>query len=1154
MCNNNPSSFLETRTAKPSLRKTGGRSHPKGFALVATISMMVLLVLLAVGLLSLSSISLRGTSTSQAAAEARSNARLALIQAIGELQRELGPDRRINCQSGINGLAFPGQAHWLGVYDAWDSNQQERPEPENQFRRYLVSGEGMQARDSAVTQLKDDSIELVSTGTLGTPATDNQVVAGLVPMTASDGERIGQYAWWIGDENSKAKITAGQDIPKEVGPELLAQHAAQSAPGTGFQLIESLASVSGAGRADWELGDELRSKVATFSSAELLSGIHGDVGSNFHDLTTESFGVLSDVRVGGLKRDLSLYLEQGFSKRLRQPLYDVRSGSSVNFSPDSDEPRLWDTLDEYSGITMEELWLYYNLYQELAYSRPASDDAKVGLLPATYPTLLSPNTRDDVIRDRFYIYKRKIFSQVKYILSLATAPSSSEPGKYDLRISVDPVVVLWNPNNVALEYQVGGFSTVGFSSLPYECVFQVSSGGGTKTTTVPFGNFFSTVNGVAAQVGKAHRIVLGPGESRVFSPTEDKTGGKSITVDLESGWDFTTGALFADGTFPTGLSGQDQVRVSLKPVASTRLDYITYWFGPRSPDPALQAGTISLWQDMKVGEALPVITTPQAYTVSTIANEEKVPLMLFSYYLRPENDTETASRPWIWNNPAIVYRWPANGSISSRIHRQFEMKVVGVDTWENPYVQVTPDNQAYWGGGVRADFGVPFFTHRSIPLTPPQSLANLQHSCANGFRRYWKDSPISTGGPGTFPPDAESLDGFQYLAPKVSKAIGNSFAQPLISGERTDGELFAHLGDKNSSAARNYRIADHAYLANAALWDSWYFSSLTAQTVEPYAPNRRELQQVFDDFFSDPAEKPSVPLPSVRMRPYQPTDEDLQSLVRNGRAADEAYRQLAGHLMVDGAFNVNSTSVTAWKAILGSLRGHYAVRRDPADGSVRLESGSYGETVVNGLIVANGPRSEPSGDPQEPDQWTGFRTLNDGEIGELAESLVEEIKLRGPFLCLSDFINRRPGRDIELARQGTLQAAIENAGINQDLEQGLRAAGSLASVPFPDAGKGSKAAGIPGFISQADILTPLGPTLQARSDTFTIRAYGSATDSDGNVTARVWCEAIVQRIPDYVDSVDKSDTPEAELRSLANRNFGRKLRMIGFRWLDSDEV
>ena len=67
-----------------------------GFALVVTLSLMILLTIIAVGLLTLSGISLRSSTQGQAGAEARANARLALMMAIGELQKELGPDSRIS--------------------------------------------------------------------------------------------------------------------------------------------------------------------------------------------------------------------------------------------------------------------------------------------------------------------------------------------------------------------------------------------------------------------------------------------------------------------------------------------------------------------------------------------------------------------------------------------------------------------------------------------------------------------------------------------------------------------------------------------------------------------------------------------------------------------------------------------------------------------------------------------------------------------------------------------------------------------------------------------------------------------------------------------------------------------------------------------------
>lgn len=1146
---------LRGKNKHPAFR--GRPVRGRGFALVITVSLMVLLALLAVGLLGLSAVALRGASQGSAHAEARANARMALMIALGELQRELGPDRRINAPGGIRDGALPEHRHWVGVYDAWTAGEADRPEPRDQFRQYLVSGDPvrLRSRDSVASPLPDDTVDLVSLGTLGRAATEGATEAGLVRVGGRAKDPGGDLAWWISDDNAKAMVNAGSDIPGSVSDELLAIQSAQASPGTGFPMVESLAGVTGAGRGDWDLGDALREKLVTLGSVKLAPGAGENLGVHFHDLTTRSSGVLADVRTGRLKRDLSLYLQQDLGPRLRQPLYNVQRGASVNFSPDSPSSGRWDRLDEFSGITMEELWLYHHLAEEVDHGRPAGRDPLSGLLPRGYPTLVGANTREDVIRDPFYIYKRRIYSQVKYVLGLAAAPNPQQRGKYDLRISVDPVVTLWNPNNVAVEYQPGAFTTVGFSSLPYQCRFEVTGDSGTRTTTVPFGQFFAGVNGIAAQIGKTRKIVLRPGESRVFSPASDTGGTNRVTVDLESGWDFTTGAVFDHGGFPKALAANDRVRVTLEPkIQNAGDDYITYWFGSRNQSPALQSGTVSLKNDMELRRDLPVVETPQAYPVSGIIAEDKIPLMLFSYYLRPENDTGTPSKSWIWSNPAIIFRWPADNSTTSRLHSQFEMKVVGLDTWENPYIQITPDNQAYWGGGVRADFGVPFFTFRSIPLTPPISLGRLQHACANGFRRYWKDSPISIPS-GSFPANANALDGYRYLAPMASRVIGNSFAHPLIAGDRLEGTLFANLGAGNGSPARDYTTADHSYLANAALWDSWYFSSLAPQTLEPYGSNGRNLQQVFDDFFPEDAAQAPVPLPSSRLVPFRgDEDADLRELVERGKIDDEAYRRIAGHLMVEGAFNVNSTSTTAWKVLLASLRDHATARRGRTDEEISLEAGSAGETPVNGLIVANGSRSEPTSDPQEPDQWTGFRTLEDGEIEDLAARLVEEIRLRGPFLCLSDFVNRRPGRDADLARQGALQAAIEKAGINGDLDQAFRGMDALPGVPFPEAAEGSKAAGIPGFITQADLLTPLGPVLQARSDCFTIRAHGSARDAAGNVIARAWCEATVQRTPDYLDPADEPDVALAELDSDLNRRFGRRFDIIGFRWLSPEEI
>ena len=105
--------------------------------------------------------------------------------------------------------------------------------------------------------------------------------------------------------------------------------------------------------------------------------------------------------------------------------------------------------------------------------------------------------------------------------------------------------------------------------------------------------------------------------------------------------------------------------------------------------------------------------------------------------------------------------------------------------------------------------------------------------------------------------------------------------------------------------------------------------------------------------------------------------------------------------------------------------------------------------------------------------------------------------------------------------------------------------------------------GIPGDITQADLLLPLAPRLAARSDTFRIRGYGEARSKDGKqILARATCEAVVQRFPEYLDSVtdaannepwDEASSSGPTLNAV-NQKFGRRFEIIRFSWLGPNEV
>ena len=215
----------------------------------------------------------------------------------------------------------------------------------------------------------------------------------------------------------------------------------------------------------------------------------------------------------------------------------------------------------------------------------------------------------------------------------------------------------------------------------------------------------------------------------------------------------------------------------------------------------------------------------------------------------------------------------------------------------------------------------------------------------------------------------------------------------------------------------------------------------------------------------------------------------------------------AGMLLVDGAFNVNSTSVAAWEAFLSGT-DELPVQKMNAAGEL---SGYSADGDVSGVRFPRvqsvlGEEWQTSADEN---YWTGFRSLSPSEVLELAEAIVDEILLRGPFLSMGDFVNRKL-EDSDQGKVGALQAALD-ATINNGISSNYDSAANNAShSQISD--DSTQGAGFPGQLLQGDILQALAPYMSTRSDTFKIRAYGETTDPiDGSVVSESWCEVRTRR-------------------------------------------
>lgn len=1217
-----------------------GNSRKSGFALVVTLSLMILLTVIVVGLLSISAVSLRTSGQSSALQQARANARLAMMLAIGELQTQMGPDQRISADAAILDTAALRHPHWMGAWNSWHAGASTGVDPASEhrtikgaanrgmaatydtnrkdhFRSWLVSlppseaGDISTARNLSLNGLpsptkSSTAVQLVGKGSLGTASDPKEFVnTRLISVASKSGpSATGRYGWWVGDESQKARIVGDSYEISQTAPQSLAENIFRhQAPGsTGTKSVPGLAKL---------IDESQLTRAPSRLSLALVSGATAAVSTHFHDVTPYSYQVLSDVREGGLKRDLSTLLERPISAgETSDPFMLYR----------------FDTAGQ-EAVPIQDLAAYYQLYRNKG-TLYASNVLSNGI------QVTSPNFQNGAGFAEEYssLYRLPVPVKIQFLLSLTSSPRTPGAANSDtdmLHIGITPSATLWNPYNVPLVMNYGdpasSSSLLRFFNLPFTLKWK-KNGAYSPPTGVSLGNLVDDPgNAFSLYFSGMRSITFEPGEVRVFSlaPSPGLVALKNLgtyqeELEVSPGWNPNAFLKMPRSATKSQFESDPAGKKEAQNYDKTGKDYSLSFkatdslsFSLTAADSNSQLSNGSALQffmrQSVMRQSIATESMARQYQVSSRMGGDEVKTLNFNKELmrkgfpggvetldfpaRPVSDligkppvpfllftlaagcetSETAntgnaagrqfvSRPFLHSTAITGTSFIDRVDGASLYQNGWNWSVTPINNASEVNVAVNAKNQGYYGGGYTAESGATHIVQQEVPVAPPISIAALSHAHLGGFSLAREAlGPMASNSTENFQRTTASGQG--GLFPRTLQAIGNSYAHPYLKPDEAFGAWTREFSEDIPD--RSATFADHSYLANKALWDDYFFSSITPANTDLFKPDSSSTSLVAQRFFFE-----EKPLPNRRLTPYINNFDEAELkklLTTTNQAADGFADRIASRLMVEGAFNVNSTSVSAWKTFFSSLKGKkisYLDKDTALTAGVKLGNETSSGMPVSSFSLPNGKSYQGSKtDPADEAQWSDWRSITDAEINELATAMVKQVKLRGPFLSLSEFVNRRlDSSNRELSLKGALQAALDDPAVS--INSGFRTPDRMIkssetagmNPAFKEALEGPVAYGSAAYVDQADVLRNCAELLAPRGDTFVIRSYGDALDASGNVQARAWCEALVQRVPEYLSEKDQDHLKQSDLTDPINKKFGRKFKIVTLRFLSESEV
>ena len=297
------------------MKKIMSTGRSSGFALVIALGLMAFVLLFLLSLTTLVQVESRSARTHMSRLQAEQTALLGLNVAIGQLQKLAGVDQRVTAAADIladdaGNAPAVGREHWLGVWDSANYNPIDYSTKNDRFQRWLVSSNTDLTTVSDANSITTSDPHTIFTGTdANNTQVSSEVIVDKIAMLDSNSNFGSKYAYWVEDEGVKASAAWVESSATNTQRKQDALLNSIAGPDLGvfYSRISPL---------DETPGHEFKGnlgRVISVSSISLANNKTGDfeawLKTHHHDLTVGSYGVFADMKLGGLKRDLSLAFE-----------------------------------------------------------------------------------------------------------------------------------------------------------------------------------------------------------------------------------------------------------------------------------------------------------------------------------------------------------------------------------------------------------------------------------------------------------------------------------------------------------------------------------------------------------------------------------------------------------------------------------------------------------------------------------------------------------------------------------------------------------------------------------------------------------------------------------------------------------------------------